>query len=218
MAPNHETPFFVSYARARDGSGNPDVPHVSDQMTRKFFADLAENVGQLISMTAGADVGYMDVGMQGGMNWPDELLHATGTCQVLIALLSARYLSSEWCGKEWCAFSRRTRQSLPGVPATPRQGHIIPVIWAPLQLAGPPPVSKEMVFLPTGHPNPDLPAEYKKNGIFGLLRTGQMDSYQIIVWQLAMLISKVYHSQRLRTRRFQLGDLHDCFKVCAHDE
>lgn len=217
MASNEETPFFVSYARARDGSSNPDVLHFSDQMTRKFFADLAENVGQLISMSAGADVGYMDVGMQGGVNWPDELLHAAGTCQVLIALLSAPYLSSEWCGKEWCAFSRRTRQSFPGVPATPRQGHIIPVIWAPLQFAGPPPVSKEMFFLPTSHPNPDLPAEYRKNGIFGLLRMGQSDSYQIIVWQLAMLISKVYHSQRLRTRRFQLDDLNDCFRVCTHD-
>jgi len=217
MAPNKETPFFVSYARARDGSGNLGTVRISDQMTKRFFFDLVENVGQLISRTTGAEVGYMDTGTQAGADWRDELLHAAGTCQVLIALLSAPYLSSEWCGKEWCAFSQRTRQPLPGVAAAPRQGHIIPVIWAPLPYPLSPPVSKEMVFSPTGNPKSELPAEYKENGVYGLLRMEQKDSYQITVWQLARLISKIYHSQRLRSRKLRFEDLRDCFKGCGHD-
>ena len=212
MAPNHETPFFVSYARARDSSGNADAAHFSDQLTRQFFFDLSEDVGQLISRTTGADVGFMDMGTQGGTHWLDELLHAAGTCQMLIALVSAPYLSSEWCGREWCAFSRRTSQSISGVAGSPRQGHIIPVLWAPVHFALPPPVGAEMIFSPTGTPKPDLPAEYKENGVYGLLRMERKDSYQIVVWQLAKLIAKVYHSQLLKPRKFKFEDLHDVFQ------
>jgi hypothetical protein len=212
MASNQETPFFVSYARARDGSGNPGTAHFSEQMTRRFFMDLSEDVSQLISRTTGADVGYMDIRTEGGKNWLDELLHAAGTCQVLIALVSAPYLSSEWCGKEWCAFSRRTPQSVPGAAASPRQGHIIPVLWAPVPFALPPLVSAEMFFSPTEIPNPELPAEYKANGVYGLLRMERKDSYQIVVWQLAMLISKIYYNQLLEPREFKLEDLHDVFQ------
>lgn len=211
MVPNNETPFFVSYARARDRSGNPGAGHFSDQLTRQFFFDLSEDVGQLISRTTGADVGFMDMGTPGGTHWLDELLHAAGTCQVLVALVSAPYLSSEWCGKEWCAFSQRTPQPFPGASASPRQGHIIPVLWAPVPFALPAPVGAEMIFSPTGTPKPELPAEYKANGVYGLLRTERRDSYQIVVWELAKLISRVYHSQLLEPRKFKLEDLYDMF-------
>lgn len=217
MASNEETPFFVSYARARDGSGDPGVAHFPDRVTQQFFSDLAVNVGQLISLPTGADVGYIDVRMPPGTNWVYELLDAAGTCQVLIALLSAPYLSSEWCGREWCAFSRRTRESRPAAAARPRLGHIIPVIWAPLPHAWPPPVGTEMIFSPDPYPEPELPAEYWANGIFGLVRMNRKDSYQIIVWQLAMLISKIYHAQRLGHREFQLEDLSNCFGGCGHE-
>jgi len=209
---DHGTPFFISYARAWGGSGNPDAAHPSDLMARRFYFDLSENVGQLISRKTGAEIGFMDTGMQGGMNWVDELLDAAGTCQVLIPLLSAPYLSREWCGMEWCAFSRRRVRRLPGAGAPPSQGHIIPVRWAPLPFALPSPVSEEMIFSPTGDPDPELPAKYKANGVYGLLRMGREDSYQIIVWQLAKLISKVYHSQRLSARKLRLEDLKNVFQ------
>jgi hypothetical protein len=212
MMPNQETPFFLSYAQARDSSGNPGVPHFSDQMTRQFFLDLSEDVGQLISRTTGADVGYMDTGAQGGTHWIDELLHAAGTCQVLVALVSAPYLSSGWCGKEWCAFSRRTPRSVDGTAVATRQGHIIPVLWAPIPFALPPPVGAEMIFSPTSAPKPELPAEYKANGVYGLLRMEQKDSYRIVVWQLARLIAKVYYSQVLEPLELRLEDLFDVFQ------
>lgn len=180
-------------------------------MATRFFSDLSENLGQLIARPAGSDLGFMDTGMQGGTSWVNELLHAMGTCQVLIALLSAPYLSSEWCGKEWYAFSQRTSQALPGTGTSFRQGHIIPVAWAPVPFPLPAPVNEGMIFSPTSTPDRDLPREYKAQGIYGLLRMGREDSYRIVTWQLAMLIAKIYHNQRLSFREFKLEDLRNVF-------
>ncbi len=97
--PDHRTPFFLSYARARESPGHPGRAHISDQLAEQFFFDLEEDVGQLISRETGADIGFMDIGMQPGTHWADALLHAAGTCQVLIPLISAPYLYRDWCGK-----------------------------------------------------------------------------------------------------------------------
>ena len=212
---DHGTPFFLSYARAEDGSSSAGEAHYSDQMAERFYFDVSENVAQLISRRTGADIGFMDTRMQGGMHWADELLHAAGTCQVLIALLSAPYLSSKWCGMEWCAFAKRTAQGPRGTRSFQREGWIIPVRWAPVPFPIPLPVSDEMIFSPANRPDPDLPAQYRADGVFGLLRMGQEDSYQIIAWQLAKRIAKIYHNQRLRSRRFRLEDLENVFGEAA---
>jgi hypothetical protein len=218
MAANQETPFFVSYARARERSGRSGAPHFSDQLTRQFFFDLSEDVGQLISRTTGSDVGFMDTGMPGGTRWRDELLHAAGTCQVLIALVSAPYLSSKWCGMEWYAFSQRTPKQDADAAISPRQGHIVPVLWAPIPFAIPPPVCAELVFSPADDPDPGLPAEYKANGVYGLLRMKRKDSYQIVVWHLARLIADIYHNQVLEPREFEFEELKNAFQGAGNDE
>jgi hypothetical protein len=212
---DHGTPFFLSYARADDGTSSAGEAHRSDQMAERFFFDLSENVGQLISRRTGADIGFMDTRVQGGMQWVDELLHAAGTCQVLVVLLSAPCLSSKWCGLEWCAFSRRTAQRPAGTRSFRREGWIIPVRWAPARFPLPSLVSEDMIFSPDNKPDPGLPAQYRADGVFGLLRMGQEDSYQIIVWQLAKLVSKIYYNQRLRSRRFRLEDLENVFEGAA---
>jgi hypothetical protein len=202
---DHGTPFFLSYARAGEAGH-------SNKMAERFFFDLAENVGQLVSLRTGAEVGFMDTLVRGGRQWTDELLHALGVCQVLVPMLSAPYLASELCGKEWGAFSQRSVRRLPGTSASPDLGCIIPVIWAPVSGPLPSPVSERLIFAPGGRPNSGLPAEYRTNGVYGLMRMGQEDSYQIIVWQLAILIAKVFHSQRLEHRRFKLEDLRNAFR------
>ena len=212
---DHGTPFFLSYARAEDDSSSAGEAHYSDQLAERFFFDLSENVGQLISRRTGADIGFMDTRVQGGMQWVDELLHAAGTCQVLVVLLSAPYLSSKWCGLEWCAFARRTVQKPAGAKSFRPEGWIIPVRWAPVSFPLPPPVSEDMIFSPARRPDPDLPAQYRADGVFGLLRMGQEDSYQIIAWQLAKRISKIYYHQRLRSRRLRLEDLENVFQEAA---
>lgn len=210
--PDRGTPFFLSYAHVEDGLSSTGEPHYSDVMAEQFFFDLAENVGQLISRRTGADVGFMDTKIKGGTPWADELMYAAGTCQMLIPLLSAPYLSSEWCGKEWCAFSRRSVQRPAGARSFRAKGWIIPVRWAPVRFPLPSPVSEDMIFSPTGVPDPNLPAQYRANGVFGLLRMGRQDSYQIIAWQLAMHISEIYQSQWLSHRKFRLEDLENVFQ------
>ena len=105
---------FSELCSCRERSSSAGDAHYSDQMAERFFFDLRENVGQLITLTTGEDFGFMDTRIQAGMQWADVLLHAAGTCQVLIALLSAPYLKSKWCGMEWCAFSRRSAVRPPG--------------------------------------------------------------------------------------------------------
>jgi hypothetical protein len=210
--PDHGTPFFLSYPRARESSSTAGAAHYSDQMTERFCLDLSENVRQLISLRPGSDFGFMDTGMQGGMHWTPELIDAVGTCQVLIALLSVPYLKSEWCGMEWHAFSQRRARRLPGSDLSRNQGCIVPVRWAPISCPLPSSVSKCMTFSPVSRRNPQLPAEYKANGIFGLLQTDQEDSYRIIAWQLALLISKIYYGQHLGHRKFKLEDLGNVFR------
>jgi hypothetical protein len=210
--PYHGPPFFLSYARAESRSSSPRKAQFSDQMAERLYFDLAQNVDQLIGRRTGEDPGFMDTRIPGGMQWADELLHAAGTCQMLIALISAPYLNSEWCGLEWCAFSRRSAGKLSGVEQFKRQGWIIPVHWAPVSFPLPSRVRADMFFSPESKPDPDLPAQYRADGVFGLLRTGQESAYQTIAWHLAKRISNIYHSQHLKRRRFNVEDLRNCFQ------
>ncbi|HEY6792052.1 MAG TPA: TIR-like protein FxsC [Trebonia sp.] len=209
--PDRGTPFFLSYARAGDGSAQPGTAKASDELAERLYYDLRENVGQLIALPTGSDYGFMDIGMRGGTDWPREIMRALGTCQVFVALLSVPYLSRDWCGREWYAFSQRSTMRLPGGRSSSHQGCIIPVRWAPLQAPLPPLISDDMFFAPASAPERDLPELYRQDGLFGLLRMGREDYYQIAVWQLAKLIAHVYHTLHLDHRSFAPEDLKNIF-------
>jgi len=213
---DYGSPFFLSYARAREGSARPRDP---DGQVGRFFHELAGNVGQLINLPPGVPAGFMDSEMRGGMWWTDELMRAAGTCQVLIALLSARYLSSKWCRIEWHAFSQRTVRERQGGNAFANQSCIIPVIWAPLPGPLPEHIEPRLIFSPAGDPSWRVPGHYQENGVFGLMQMRYpKNSYHIVAWQLAKLIASIYHSQWTEHRFFRLpelcrdiwGDDHDC--------
>ena len=181
-------------------------------LIERLFSDLSENVTELLGLRMGAPAGFMDRSMRPGTLWTEELLHAVGTCQILVALLSPRYLTSEWCGMEWHAFAQRTVDRS-GASASGRQGCIIPVVWIPLsgeQL--PRQVSAEMQFSPKNRPDPQAVTEYQDGGVFGLMRTQQEACYQIVVWQLSQEINHIYRSQRLKHRKFKREDLSNVFQ------
>lgn len=210
---DHGTPFFLSYAHTDSNSGSSGGVPSSGQMAERFYYDLREEVQTLVSLLPGSEMGFMDiVGLRGGMHWRPELMLALGSCQVLVALLSVPYLDREWCGKEWHAFSLRTVERLPGATASPYQGCIIPVWWAPVPFPLPALIREEMIFAPPRRPEPDLPEQYKQNGVFGLMTTGQENSYRIIVWELAKLIQRIYYSQQAMTRKFDPGELRNVFR------
>jgi hypothetical protein len=212
---NEETPFFLSYPRTDAKSGGRGGPRSSDQLVARFFGELSDEVAPLVHRSVGSDMGFMDVeGLPGGMNWHPELIRALGTCQVLVSLLSAPYLMSEWCGREWHAFTLRRRTTVQGANASQYQGCIIPVLWAPI--AGDvPPVVKDHVSVFVPQPtrrSPDLPHLYEQRGIFGLMRAREIGAVSEIVWQLAKLIQKIYYSQRLEPREFEPQELINIFR------
>jgi hypothetical protein len=201
---DYGSPFFLSYARAGQDSARAGD---ADERVEKFFHDLEENVGELISPPAAVPVGFMDREIEGGMWWTDELMRAVGTCQVLVALLSVRYLRSDWCKMEWHAFTQRTVRPRAEPVISPTQGCIVPVYWAPVPSL-PGHISLRQIFSPGRELNPGAPAQYKRNGIFGLMRTRDLANfYEIVVWELAMHIAKIYHSQRVEHRLFELAEL-----------
>lgn len=211
--PDRGAPFFLSYAHADGNSNNPGTARLSDQMAEQFYYEVMQDVAQLISLPTGSDFGFMDVvGLRGGMRWTPELLLALGTCQVLVALVSVPYLNSEWCGMEWDAFSQRRIDPLPGTNRRAYQGCKIPVWWAPVRQDLPPAIKQEMIFSPRSRPQPDLPELYRQEGVFGLLRQGERDCYNTIVWQLARLIVEVYSCQQVRHKKFRPGSLRNAFQ------
>src|SRR5260370_5905346 len=209
--------FFLSYARTTEGSAGGGEVLDPDGYVEKFFHDLADNVGQLIYPRADVPAGFMDQDMPGGMQWPDQLLRAVGTCQVLVALLSARYLRSGWCRMEWHAFSQRAMPGVSGADAPPRQGCIIPVIWAPFHSTLPDHIKPVTIFSPTRDPEPSAPVYYQRNGVLGLMRMRRLRAcYEIVTWQLALHIAHIYHSQRTEHRKFDVAELRKVLRDDGH--
>ncbi len=212
---NEETPFFLSYPRTDAKSGGRGGPRSSDQLVRTFFGELCDEIAPLVYLQSGSDMGFMDIeGLPGGMNWRPELIQALGTCQVLVSLLSAPYLNSEWCGREWHAFTLRNRITVNGTNASPYQGCIIPVLWAPVPFEVPA-VIKDRVTIFSPKPtrrDPDLPRLYEQRGIFGLMRAREEEAVSEIVGQLARLIQKIYYGQRLEPRAFEPHELINIFR------
>ncbi len=154
----------------------------------------------------------MDRSLAGGTRWTSELLDALGRCQVFVALLSAPYLMSDWCGMEWHAFAQRKIIMSKGDRAG-HQSAIIPVTWAPLrQERIPAAVRAVQRFSPAGLSDSDIKARYEANGIFGLLTTQQESAYQAVLWSLALHIADIHYTHWVEPREFAPGELHNVFQ------
>lgn len=205
-------PFFISYAHA-----GPD----SNNAAERFYYELRGDLQTLVRRPVGTSMGFFDAeGLRTGVRWRDELTDALGQCQVLVALLSVPYLGSEWCGKEWHAFTLREREPLPGVTGFRNQGPIIPIRWAPIPFDLPPVVKDEAQFFKpqsskdqqSVRVQQDLAERYEEEGIFGLLRKGQIDAFRSVVWDLAKSIQQIYYNQLLKPREINPGQLRNVFE------
>lgn len=204
------TPFFVSYAHAAEARPG-EQEHNPDQHVQTFFYDLSRQVAELIPMRTGIDPGYLDRSVRGGVQWAKELLHALSTCEIMIALISARYITSKWCAMEWYAFQHRRIFRPNGSRSS--QGCIIPVRWAPVEVdVLPSVISATTIFRPPNQRNPDIADLYWENGLFGLLEMEEASAYRVVVWRLAQEIKRVYDSQVLRPSAYRRKEqLHDVF-------
>lgn len=183
--------FFLSHARttaAKRAAGNTGA-HVAraQKFLQQFFGDLSEHVGELLASRAGEEPGFVDRSLQGSEHWSAEILHAVGTAQVFVALLSPAYVESDWCAMEWDAFSRRIVMRTDGHDGE-APTMILPVLWTPVPQAGQPKVVRAVHrFTPD---NDDAAAaQYSANGIYGLLTTRKKVAYEKVVWQIGRRIA-----------------------------
>jgi hypothetical protein len=194
-AADERTPvFFLSYPRptSKRAIGGPRTP---DRRVVRFFDDLSENVSELVGLPTGATPGFIDRSMNGGEDWDDEIAWAAGTCQVFVALLSANFFRSSWCGREWEIFSRRQVQPRSrGGRRT--QTAILPVLWTPLSSDQkiPEEVDRVQRFSLAGLHDPKVETRFLENGVFGLLQTRDRTAYGCVVWQLAQRIHEIHES------------------------
>lgn len=203
--------FFLSYAHSRATSRNAP-PRERDRHAVKFFNDLSENVSWLVSRAAGEELGFMDRTIRYGSQWSGELLHALGSCQAFVALLSEPYTTCDWCGMEWHAFSQRKVVAEPGAGDQGRQTPIFPVIWAPMPAGRTPVVIRRVQrFAPAGLPAMDLVANYERFGVLGLMQLRRWSAYRGIVWTLAQSIATFHHSHWVQPQIFQQHELRNVF-------
>lgn len=201
--------FFLSYAH--EAQREHDVPRGRNRWFAKFFNDLSENVAELISREPGSDPGYMDMSIPYGDHWNANLLHAVGTCQVFVALLSRPYFRSEWCGMEWYAFSQR-KVTGRGSAGSSNQTAIVPVIWAPFRDEDvPSAVSPVQRFSPRGLPD-EVRAQYEADGVFGLLKMSVDHAYPMVIWRLARHIADIHYAHRVEPNVLLDTELCDSFR------
>jgi len=187
--------FFLSYAHGRQSPlGQSTVQAEVSQYVVHLFQDLSIHVSELVGLPTGADPGFMDAVMGGGQQWTPELLRATGTCQVFVALISPSLIRSQWCGLEWHAFTRRPVKSRNPHTRT-HETAVIPVTWSATPKADLPlAVARIQRFNPVGLPDPQVELRYRDEGIYGLRTLGLDNAYKAVVWRLAQRIVAVRRS------------------------
>jgi FxsC-like protein len=205
-----EPVFFLSYARPNRANA-PAAPTEANRYVLKLFTELNAHLYQLVDHPPGREPGFMDRSVKGGHFWEEELVAAAGSCQVLVCLLSPRYLKSEWCATEWDIFSRR-RILRRADGETAHETPIVPVLWVPVLEKLPPEIDRVTRFSPRNLPDPRFGPMYEAEGLYGVLKSDQSGAYDAIVWKLALRIQEL-HSQYLVEKRVPrtLGDLHRTF-------
>lgn len=185
--------FFLSYAHTHEARRNP-VSLEPNTFVRRLFEDLSTHVGELVGRPTGADPGFMDSSMSGGERWTPELLTAAGTCQVFVPLISSSFLNSAWCAMEWHAFARRKivrRQD----GASAHETAIVPVTWSPTNGSPLPPIVGDIQrFSPTNMPDPQIAAQYHREGVYGLLAMRLENAYRAVVWRLAQRVVAIHRA------------------------
>jgi FxsC-like protein len=171
--------FFMSYSRADE-----------DGYLKQFFDDLVREVrGQ--SGAAIEDVGFRDSSnMSVGAPWRHELTTAVSTARTFLALYSASYFASEFCGREWAAFASRMegyhRRNGTRPPA------LLPVLWVPVRSL---PEPAQLIQ----YTHEDLGETYAQEGLYHLLRLRKYrDDYHEFLRRLGRQIVTVADRFRLQ--------------------
>ncbi len=160
--------IFTSYSIA-DGKIHGGVPF------KKFYTLLDELVANKVS-TVRPNICFIDrTYIKVGEEWKPELTHGVRTAEVLICLISPRYLDSKWCGRELEVFVRRIQQWKALSDNSGKQTRFIFPIWWEK------PRDRESLpkgLQPYNPSDPGFPAVYLEKGIRQLLALNKKTAIQ----------------------------------------
>jgi len=173
--------FFLSYSWKNRG-----LP------LQRFFEDLAKYVRARVGGDL-SEIAFRDrVTMKAGEPWPQGLLDALKTSQVLVYLLSVDYVQSDYCGKELQTFLARVRTFERKNPGVRAPLFIQPVIWVPPVVANLPQVIAER------QPEDDaFPNGYAAKGLESLAKQRDKTAYNQCVGILGDRIIQAATGDRL---------------------
>ncbi|MEA2413655.1 MAG: hypothetical protein QOI58_312 [Thermoanaerobaculia bacterium] len=177
--------FFLSYAR---------IPAQRDEV-EEFFNDLQDAVAVAIGRDGG-DPGYfdspapkkgeedkrafIDVEIEAGRMWRTDIEDAIRTSKSMVALLSADYVNSDYCGREFAAFGNRLKRAKVNRPASDL---FIPVRWSDVK-------SMPDALAEFQNDNSGYPRSYQEYGLLKLKkRQMYADDYHEVVETLAKMIA-----------------------------
>ena len=129
-------------------------------------------------------VSFMDVNIQAGEIWSDEIRDALMRCRVGLALYTPNYFTRRWCGQEFQVLLNRRR---PGSGGT----GIVPVRWLK-DVIDPPKCAAQLQ-----HDSAAFPPEYTSRGMRQLVALREVRPYELTLEALTDRIIDEANAQRL---------------------
>ncbi|MFD0894702.1 toll/interleukin-1 receptor domain-containing protein [Luteolibacter ambystomatis] len=170
--------IFTSYSTV-DGQALKGAPF------QKFCRTLKDLV-TVKTDAARTNWSFVDqYGIKNGDDWKDVLVEAVRTSEVLVCLISPRYLGSVWCGRELEVFVRRMGKRAEELPPPAANNFIFPIWWEK-------PRDRETLPKKLGRFNPydqGYPRSYSEKGLRQLIALNQRKDVQTILETLSELIA-----------------------------
>jgi len=190
--------FFFSYARETYENAQWSRLGQTGNFLEEFFEDLCRKVSDFTGEPS-RSVAYRDLDRpQIGDFWSPNLVNGLQQSQVLISILSPRYLKSVNCGREVEFFRRRFDKWRQNNSDQPKSHRIIPVFWVDsidCLRAMKRDVAKFIDDLQ--QKQKDTPDNYPAKGLAQFYNLGEMKSCSALCWQLARRIVDLSNDEPL---------------------
>jgi FxsC-like protein len=189
----HEGNFILSYAH-EDNLEDPE------KGIERFFGLLKKELHSYWYNTPLESVGFFSRQIGLGEHWNAKLYQGLADANVMIALISPRYIRGGWCAREFHAFSDRLAQYAKrrAKPAPPPL--LIPIIWRKLQRNERWP--HEVASLQ--YDNELFPKTYRAQGLIGVT---SKPVFRQVVMSLATYIVNAVDNDRLTEHELPPADL-----------
>lgn len=190
--------FFFSYARETYENAQWSRLGQTGNFLEEFFEDLCRKVSDVTGESR-KSIAYRDQDrLKISDFWSPNLVNGLQQSQVLISILSPRYLKSVNCGREVEFFRRRFDKWRQNSSVQPESHRIIPVFWVDsidcLRT-----VKRDIAKFIDGlqQKQKDTPDNYPAKGLAQFYSLGDINSYSALCWQLAHRIVDLSNDEPL---------------------